>query len=200
MGLDLRSTPVMTKGAAASIKGAMDILADVQRSVRNMGLPEYPKPEGTAPPLGNLDSAALSNRELERYYTSYVAYAAYIGPKVAEAEAAYRISGSNLKQIAANLETQMYASKVPKAEVKAKVLNNPVWIEQELEHLKLFATKTILESHMSSYSNQAKALSRCIELRKMEFESENRANGIGAYKGPARQQGRPGSFARPTRP
>lgn len=196
-GLNLRKTPVLRQGQTG-IKGAMEILQEVQEDVERMGLPEYPKPQGSPPPLGNLNPEELTNRDLEIYYTSYVSYAMYIAPKLAVAESSYKISSSNLSHIKANIEAQLYAASVPKSEVKTQVLNSPIWQEQELEHLKLFATKTILEAHYKAYSKQAQALSRIVELRKLEFEAEQRSNGIGGFK---RSTARPmGSFARPTRP
>jgi len=196
--LDLRKTTVIGKKAAAGVKRAFDILEEVQQDARDMGLEDYPKPAGTPPPLSNLDPENLQNRDLEVYYTAYVAYAQYIGPKVAAAEAAYKISTSNLARIAANLEAEMHKDEVPKAEIKARVKTHPHWEEQELEHLKLFATKTILEAHYKAYSNQAKALSRIIELRKLEFESQVRGDSIGrARPGQARRTLPRQNFQRP---
>lgn len=194
--LDLRRTAVLAKGAAKSYQKAFDILEEVQQQVRAMGIPDYPQPEGQPPPLGSLDPEKLTNQDLEVYYVAYVGYAQYIGPKVAAAEAAYKISTSNLKRVEADIENKLRVEGCPKAELKPRIREHVLWLEQEFEHVKLYCTKTILAAHYRSYSNQAKALSRVIELRKMELEGQQRGNNlnrrpvtprVGAFVRPPRQ-------------
>jgi hypothetical protein len=148
-----------------------------------MGLPEYPKPKTAPEPLCDIDVGALTNRELETQMANYVAYAMYIAPKLAEAEAAYKISTANMKAVAASLKVSLYKDRVPKSEIDARVLVAPEYIEQELEHLKLYATKEILEAHYKAYSKQAGALSRFVELRKLEYEQEVRQHSVSTFKG-----------------
>jgi hypothetical protein len=193
MGLDLKGVPVTSRSTKERTRKALDILEEIQAQVAKMGLPEYPKPATAPTPLCDLDVGSLSNRELETQMTSYVAYAQYISPKLAEAESAYKISSANLKAVAASLKVSLFRDDVPKAELQARIATAPEYIEQELEHLKLYATRTILESYYQSYSKQAAGLSRIIELRKLEFEQELRANSVGSHK----RGGLPGKFRRP---
>lgn len=194
MQLNLKGTPVASKGAQARTKRALDLLAEIQELVKRMGLPEMPKPEHRPMPLADLDTGALSNREVETQMTMYVAYAQYIGPKLAEAEAAYKISSANLKTIAASLKVDMYKDKIPKTEVDARVANSPQYAEQELEHLKMYAVKEVLKAYYKSFSRQAQALSRIVEMRKLEFEQEQRHNSVQNQRAP--RGGLPGRFRR----
>ncbi len=192
--LDLKGVPVATNASKQRSQRALDILEEIQREVREMGLPEYPRPSTSPTPLSEVDVSALSNRELETHLTSYIAYAAYLEPKLAEAEMAYKISAHDMKGIKANLKVSLFKDGVPKSEIDARVQDSPEYIEKELEHLKLFAIKTILEAHHRGYRSQAQGLSRIVELRKLEYEQEQRANHVGNYK-----PGRPGGLGRPAR-
>jgi hypothetical protein len=183
--LTLKKAAVVSKNVQERAKSAFDILEEIQDKVRSMGVPDYPKPNELPPPLGSVDIGALTNRDLESYYTKYVAYAQYLAPKIAQAEAAHKINQSNLKHVKATLTNQLVKSGVPKSEHAAQIQENAEYIEQEIEDLKLFATKTILASYYKAYVNQAKALSRVIELRKMEHEQTMRGANIGAFKGPS---------------
>lgn len=194
MQLNLKDTPVAAKSAQVRTKRALDLLLEVQELVKRMGLPEMPKPEHRPLPLADLDTGALSNRELETQMTTYVAFAQYIGPKLAEAEAAYKISDANLKTIKASLKVDLFKDKVPKTEIDARVACAPAYAEQELEHLKVYATKEVLKAYYKSFSRQAQALSRIVEMRKLEFEQEQRQNSVANHRAP--RGGLPGRFRR----
>lgn len=191
--LNLRKRPVVSQHEINRGKAAFDILEEVQQRVRDMGIPEYPQPKNTPTPLGNLEVGKLSNRDIETYYTQYVAYAQYLAPKLAEVESAYKISESNMKHVVATLKVELVKDQVPKAEHDALVKENEIYLQQEIEHLKLFATKEILSAYHSGYVNQAKAMSRVVELRKLEQEQEARGNNM--KKAPARSA--PQGFLRP---
>lgn len=192
-GLNLKGAPVASKAAQDRAQHAFDILAEIQEMVTKMGLPEYPKPKVAPTPLSDLDISALSNQEVAAQMANYIAYAQYVGAKLAEAEAAYRISASNLKQIAASLKVSLFKDQIPKGEVDARIQTSPEFQKHEYEHLKLYATKSILAAYYKSYSKQAAALSRIVELRKLEFEQEHRTNNVGSYR---REGGLPGKLRR----
>lgn len=189
-GLNLRGTPVVSKDKARRAQEAFEILGEVQEMVRKMGLPPYPKPEAAPTPLCELEMEALSNQEVAAQMVNYIAYAQYVSTKLAEAEAAYKISEVNLKQIAANLKVALFSDGVAKAEVSARIQDSSEYQKYEQEHLKLFATKSILSAYYKSYSRQAAALSRVVELRKLEFEQEHRANNVNSHKRPGGIPGR----------
>jgi hypothetical protein len=184
MGLDLRGTPVTSSRTQERTRKALDILAEIQEQVAQMGLPEYPRPDNVPQALADIDVGALSNRELETQMAAYIAWGAYVSTKLAEAEVAYRASTINMKAIAASLKVSLFKDQVPKAEIDARVHVAPEYVDQELEHLKLYATKEILAAHYKAYSKQAGALSRFVELRKLEYEQEMRSQNVAGYRRP----------------
>jgi hypothetical protein len=133
--------------------------------------------------------------------SQYIAYSNYLAPKVATAASALRISAANLKLVLANQKVSLMKTYVPKAELSDRAKDSPEYQEYELEHLKLWAMHEILEAHYKAYGKQYEALSRSVELRKMEFESSLRQSGVDSFKNrigggkrPAPQ--RPGSIRR----
>lgn len=195
MTLNLRKTAVVSEAARGRVDTALDILAQAQAEVAAMGIHDAPRPDEAPPTLGDLDLEAIDNRGLGALYLKYVAYAAFLSPKIAATTAAYKVSAANMKRVAANISTELVAREVPKAEIRALIQEHPLYVEQELDHLKLYATMVILESHYKSYGQMAKALSRIVELRKLEFEETLRSAGINNHKRPP--AGRPGNFSRP---
>jgi hypothetical protein len=195
-GLHLKGTPVSSKRMREHAQTAIDILEEIQGRIRKMGVMDFPKPEGVIQALGSLELGGCTNREIESLLARYIGYVAYLGPKIAEAETAYRIGAANLKRVEANLRVNLFKDNVPKAEVIARVRESEEYIELDLEQLKLFAIKHILGAHCNAYKEQAKAVSRSIELRKLEFEQEHRANNVAGHKGPAHRGGLPAGIRR----
>lgn len=195
MGLNLRGTPLASQHAHERTKRAFDILQEIQEEAARMGLPPYPKPSSAPKALSDIDVGELSNRELETQMAKYVGYASYLMPKLAEAEAAYKIATANLKSIKASLKVSLFKDGIPKNEIEARVIESPEYAEQDLELLKLFATKEILDAHYKAYSKQAQALSRFVELRKLEFEQSLREHNVGNIK-KRQASGIPGGFRR----
>lgn len=195
-GLHLKGTPISSKRVREHQQTAVDLLEEIQERIRKMGVMDFPKPEGTIQSLGSLELGAFTNREVETLLARYIGYVAYLGPKIAEAETAYRIGAANLKLVEANLRVSLFKDNVPKNEVVARVRESEEYIEQDLEQLKLFAVKHILAAHCNAYKEQAKAVSRSIELRKLEFEQEHRANNVAGHKGPAHRGGLPAGVRR----
>lgn len=183
MGLNLGGTPVTSNNTKERIQRGLEILEDIQEQMAGMGLTEYPKPKTTPEPLGDLDLSAMENRELEGLMAKYTGYAAYVGTKLAEAEVAYKVSTAAMKAVSASLKVSLYKDGSPKTEIDAKIQVAPEYIEYELEHLKLYATKEILDAHYKAYSRSAQAVSRTIEVRKLEYEQDARQHSVGGFKG-----------------
>lgn len=184
-GLNLKKAAVVPRETQEQIgQNAFDILEEVQIRMRKLGIPDVPKPDDMPPSLGNVDVGSVPNREIESLYTKYLAYASYLAPRVAEIVSSYKISTANLKRVAADIKLQLVRDSMPREELSAAILGHPVYIEQELEHLKLFAMKEIIGSYYKSYSKQASALSRIIEIRKLEQEQEQRGHRIGTTRRP----------------
>lgn len=163
---------------------ADDIMDEVAVKIDQLGLPAYPKPSTTPHPLTDVDIESLTNHQLGALYTQYTAFAQFVNGQLAQTEAGYKIAQSRLKMLDAKIRAELYAAKVPKAEVPAKVKENGAFETAEFELVKLFAMKTILEAHYRAYDKQAAALSRIITLRELEFEKEMRDNGIHGRKKP----------------
>lgn len=193
--LDLTKTPVTGNRAATHLQKSSDILDDVLRKIKAMGLPDYPKPKREATPLTELDIDALSDRELATIMAEYMAYAAFILPKLAAIESTYRISASNLKMLLSNLKVKLLKTEgIAKSELSDLAKDTPEYMEHELEHLKIMAMREILEAHSKAYSKQYDALSRIVELRKMEFEQTQRQQGVSSFR--SRVAGKPGQLRR----
>lgn len=191
----LQLPAVVTTETQEELKGAFAILEEVQQTMEKYGLPELRRPENEPPTLADLDIGSSSNRELETLLCAYTGWAQYLAPKLAKLEASYKISASNMKRVTATLLTTMEG---PRATAMARVREHPVYVEHDLEHLKLFATKEILDAYYNAFNRQYAAISRVIEIRKIEFEQHNRQTGVQSHRqGPSAPQG---SFARPRRP
>ena len=182
MGLNLRGTPTVSSRTRERVQKTVDIMDEVRAQMAQMGLQPYPRPKNTPEPLDETTLDGLSNQELERYLTSYTGYAAYLQTKVVEATIAHKASVINTKAVKANLKASLYKDRVPKSEVDARVNIAPEFIARELEELKLYAVEQILDAHYNAYSKQAGAVSRVIELRKLDFEQQHRQNNVQGYR------------------
>ncbi len=197
-GLRLEGVPVLSVNTKERLKRGLEILADIQEQVYLMGIPEYPKPKHTPEAIADVDLSAMSNRELEQLLSQYTAWTAYIGTKLAEAEVAVKAADAAMKAVVASLKASLLKDGTPKAEIDAKVRTSPQFIEYDLEYLKLYAMREILDAHNRAYSKSAQAVSRNIELRKLEYEQEQRQNNVSGFKKQWANQHRPaGSMKRP---
>lgn len=180
-GLRLGGVPI-AKTTGTHVHKALAILEELKELSRQMGLPEYPRPQNVPTPLADIDIGSLSNRDLETHMAAYTAWATFLLGKVAEAEATYKTSVATLKQLKAELKVQLFKDEVPKSEIDARVEMAPKYMEYELEHLKIFATREILDAHYKAYAKQAQVLSRFVELRKLEFEMELRHHNVDRHR------------------
>lgn len=179
---NMTKVPVLSDEQKRSTQSSADILADIDRQSREMGLVEYPRPKSTPVSLADLDLETLTNNGLGNLYAQYTAHAQWVYGQVARAEIGYKIGVSNLKQIEAQMKAKLFASEVPKTEVPALVREDPLRVSYEIEVLKLYATKEILTAHYKAYSKEAEALSRIISLRELDFDMTTRDMGIQSRK------------------
>jgi hypothetical protein len=180
MPLDLSKAAILPKDSDERYQSAFEIIESVRQQMQDeLGLEEYPKPDSQPRPLADIPNIeALQNAELGGLYAHYVAYAQFVGAKLAETEAAYKIATNVLKQIVAEVQSKLFSQEVPKSEIPARVRDNPVYKRFDSELVKLYATKTILAAHHRAYDKQAAALSRIISLRELEFQQTIREGGI----------------------
>jgi hypothetical protein len=177
--LDLTKATIVPKSSEAKYRATHDVLENVKAELARMGLQEYPTPSSVPPSLldiGDIDT--LPNASLGNLYTQYVAYAQFIGARLAEAEARYKLSVNALKHLAAEMSAQMIAEEVPKGEVKDRVRDAPLYKELDCDLVTRAATKILLEAHKHAYDKQAAALSRVIALRELEFQQSLRQDNM----------------------
>lgn len=195
-GLNLSGIAVTSAKTKERIARGLEILEAIQKQVRAMGVPDYPRPRQTPEAIADVDLSAMTNRELEQLMSQYTAWAAFMGTKLAEAEVAYKASTAAMKAVTASLRVSLLKDGVPKNEIDAKVQTSPEYIEYDLEHLKLYAAREILDAHYKAYSRSAQAVSRNIELRKLEYEQDMRQQNVSSFK--RNHLGRPGQIRRPS--
>ena len=193
--LSVQESALLNSEEEQKIKGAFEILDEVRQRAEELGLPKYPKPTTAPEPLADKDIEGMPNNTLGQLYVRYVAYAQYVSGQLAEAEVGYKIAVSALKMLDAKLRTKLFAQEVSKAEVASRVKENPLYLEGELEVLRLYATKEILKAHHRAYDKQAGSLSRIITLRELDFERELAANGMDS-RGRRRKPAVPRDFRR----
>lgn len=177
--LDLRKAGITDKDTEDKLRSAFDTIEDTKEKMREMGLEDYPKPQSAPRSLAEIpDIDSLTNSQLGALYVQYVAYAQFISSRLSETIAGYRIAANNLKQLQAKIASTLYAKEVPKAEVPARVREDPLYKEFDAELVKFFAMKTLLEAHHRAYDKQAAALSRMISLRELEFQQSLRQDNM----------------------
>jgi hypothetical protein len=191
-GLDLRKTAVLDPSKPAELKKAFDLIEEVKEYLsEELGVEEAEHPAFKPPALAELaeDADALTNSELANLHAQYIAYAGFFGNRLAWIKAAYKVAESNLSHIKADLETKLYAKgALPKAEVPAHVKQDGLYRDFEIEYLKLYMMRTILEAKYDDYRKQADAISRLITLRTEELQdARTNIQGRGKGKAPKRR-------------
>jgi len=176
--INLNNVPLLDEEELGQFKKADELLEEVEAQAAKLGLLPYPKPTNVPENLADMDISELPNNQLGNLYSQYTAHAQYVNSELVKTEIAYRTATANLKQLDAKLKLKLYARDVPKAEIPAMVREDPIRISYEMEVLKLFAMKQILEAHYKVYSRQAEALSRIIALRELEFNLSIRDSSI----------------------
>lgn len=188
--LNMTNAAILNNDELKGLKSAFDIASYVDTYLsESMGIQPYPQPSRVPQDLSEIDDLdGFSNDQLGLLHAKYTAYAAFINCKLASIIGAYKVSDVNLKQITARLSTQLYAKEgLAKSEVPARVKSHPTYIEFEMEHTKLYMMKQLVEARYASYDKQAKAISRIISVREMEFQQQVRDDIIQKKK-PARRR------------
>lgn len=156
-----------------------EILLCVEEELTMRGIPESPRPKGVPESLADSDITRMSNNQLANLYTQYVAYGAYLGNELAKIEGLEEGARKLLKDTLAELKDACFSKGLKGPEATAAAMRDEVYKEMDFEHMKLYFMKTILKRRARGYSSQAAALSRNIELRKLEFEQSRRDTNIG---------------------
>lgn len=177
--LNLTNAALINKESDQRHKSAFEIIDETKQKMAELGLEDYPQPSSRPTPLAEIAAIdSLTNAELGGLYVQYVAYSQFVGARLAEMVATYKIAINNMKHVTAELTASLYAKEVPKAEVPTRVKESVAYQEADAELVRIFAMKTLLEAHYKAYEKQASALSRLIALRELEFQQALRQEGV----------------------
>ena len=195
MGLDLSKAAIIDEEDLTLNLVSVD---DIEADLRKRGLKAFAKPEDQPQGLADIDVNELTNDALAGLYSKYIAYQAYLSTEVARAKVHKSAADRNLKTVTAALKSAFHAKGVKEKEISESVRLHPLYTEHDAAYAHARYTFEILESYDRAYGKQAAALSRCVELRKIELEQSRREGNLG--KGPHYQSGvKPGGITRPHR-
>lgn len=164
------------------------MLADVKAEIAKRGIHDAPRPANHPRALADMDMNLLTNDELANLYTQYVAYASYIGDELSEVECLELAAKKLLKETLGELKDAEYVKGLKGGEATNAAIKNPLYKELDLEHTTLFFMLSIMKRKYTHYVKQAAALSRNVEVRKLDFENQRRDNNLrrgGQIKQPA---------------
>lgn len=179
MTLKLSRHGIVDSRAIDKIPKGDDVLAEIEAELASKGIYLIQPPSGEPPQsLTELDATNLSMLDLESLYAKYTAYTAFIESEFTACEVRYRYCESALKQIRAHVEAALLRAGVPKSEVPSKRDLDPEVEEATRALLKARAKKSLVSSAMKAYAKQAAALSRIVEIRKMEFDQVGRSRNL----------------------
>jgi hypothetical protein len=161
-----------------------NLMAEVEEDLARRGILNPPRPEAHPEPLANLDSTKLTNADLASLYTQYVAYSSYIGDELAKIEGLEEAAKRLLRDTLMQLKHAQFLRNVKGPQATAAAMQDPMYQELDIEHSKLFFMRAIMKRRYDGYVAQAAALSRTVELRKLDFEQTRRDTSIGHGKRP----------------
>lgn len=164
-----------------------EMLAAVTEELERRGIPEPPRPNSHPKSLADTDITAMTNAEVANLYSQYVAYSSYIGDELAKIEGLEEMAKKLLRDTLAELKDAQFTKGVKGAEATAAATKDGLYRALDMEHMKLFFMKAIMKRRYKGYISNAAALSRTIELRKLDYESIRRDGnvGLGNNKRPA---------------
>lgn len=170
------------------------MLDDAKNELTRRGILDMPKPKNHPLPLADMNVNDLTNSEVAGLYTQYVAYASYIGDELAEIECLEEAAKRMLRETLGKLKDAQFAKGLKGAEATAASISDPFYQELDFEHLRFLFMKNIMKRRYRHYTSQASALSRTVELRKLDFESQRRDINIGRGRPPAAKMPAPTGF------
>jgi hypothetical protein len=178
-GLDLRGTGIVDEKAVESIPTGDEMVENIHQRMRDMGIPEITSPKGDPPPtLAEIDTTSMSMRELERMYAQYVSYAEFINPIVEARSAALRAEKSRLQLVKARVTKILREDGVAKSDIVSMRDAHEQVEEVAASILFIESERDIIRATAKVYVNEAKALSRIVEMRKIDFEQSNRSGNL----------------------
>lgn len=194
MGLDLNQNAIIE---ADELELNVVNVEDIEAELQAKGIHAFKKPSSQPQGLSELDVNELTNDELAALYSQFIAYQAFLSTEVARAKVEKSAADRNLKHVTAKLKAALHAKGVKEKEIPEKVRLHPLYLDYDLHYAEARYRFEILESYDRAYGKQAQALSRCVELRKIELEQSKRDGNLGK-KGPG-FGGKTGPITRPHR-
>lgn len=182
-GLRLNKTAVITEDVKAEAEEMQDLVTQVENDLRNRGIPDYPQPKEVPEALSEIDIEKLSNNALGALHIKYTGYAVFFNTELAKIKAREKVAKRNFQHITAQIKAQLLGKQgMTKDEIASAVRMHPEYDKYEVALLSLSIQKLIIESVYRAYQLQAQALSRNVELRKLEMEQQKRSSTIQGYK------------------
>jgi hypothetical protein len=175
MRLNLDSTGIVDPSTQGELKSAFEIIEEIERYLQDeMGVEPAKKPENQPKDLSTIADRAdnLSNEELALYLSQYTAWASFYDARLSLITAAHKIAERNRKLAASEISMQLFREKVAKTEVPDRVRVDGMHKQFELEELKLYVMKKLLEARYKAYDKQAATISRLITLRQEDMERQ----------------------------
>lgn len=178
-GLSLGGIGIVSKSTVDASNASIEEIQVLKQEIQDiLGVPDVPQPSRYPEQLSEIDITLLSNPDLTKLYTHYVAYANFVGGRLATLRCAEKLSKKNLKRALAEIRANLAAQGIKGADATAQAQLNPVYARCENDFTKSMMMALIVASIHRNYSEQAKAISRTIELRKLEFEQTMRQGNI----------------------
>lgn len=166
------------------------MLAEVEAELEARGIPEPPRPTNHPRSMADTDVTTMTNAEVANLHTQYVAYSSYIGDELAKIEGLEEMAKKLLRDTLAELKDALFAKGTKGAEATAAATRDGLYRALDMEHMKLFFMRAIMSRRYRGYISTAAALSRTVELRKLDYESTRRDTNLGlGHKRPSTPQG-----------
>lgn len=122
-------------------------------------------------PISKIEVSALTNDELTKLYLQHVAYAQFVGSKVAS----HRSFLVSLKAVRdrkeAELRAELKTAKVPASEAKHVIDTDSDLLDLSEKIAECDATLILLEAYLNNYKAQYAALSRVVSIRQIDLDS-----------------------------
>lgn len=173
--LDLRGTAIIDSENLEKVPSGEEVVEDVRARMHASGIPEMSPPRGEPPvSLTDVDTASMSLRDLENLFIKYTGYAQFISTIAAERVAALNAEQTRLKSAKARIAKMLMEEGVTKADIAAARDAHPDVEDISISILRTRTERDMVEAARKAFSGQAAALSRIVEIRKLEYEQGSR--------------------------
>lgn len=174
-----------------AILSKFDTQNAVEQDLKHMGLTDEKKPAFELPEITPEALTTTDNTQYTTLYSQQLAWQNYLSPIVAKVCSGLLQAENQMVLIEAAIEKRLKAQnklrtkeeKLDKNDIKNEVLNDPIYQEAMLEAQRLKQYKLRLEAMTEIAGRNLRVISRQIELKKMEFDENNRETNINRGRG-----------------